>query len=131
MSTETEAALIVQVPRGGAVDRNWREDAVDSEGLPPSIASGQVLVERLEPEADGTLEPPEAGEIVMSVLSPEAFTSEPDEVRAVIDGAGPGEQALVILIEAAEYLREDELAVALDAANRSHRVVILRVMADA
>ena len=50
MSTETEAALIVQVPRGGAVDRNWRED---------------------------------------------------------------------------------ELAVALDAANRSHRLVILRVIADA
>ena len=131
MSTETEAALIVQVPRGGAVDRNWREDAVDFEGLPPSIASGQVIVERLDPGVDGGLEPPEAGEIIMSVLSPEAFTSEPDEVRAVIDGASPGEQALVILIEAAEYLREDELAVALDAANRSHRLVILRVMADA
>ena len=52
MSTETEAALIVQVPRGGAVDRNWREDAVDSEGLPPSIASGQVIVERLDPGVD-------------------------------------------------------------------------------
>ena len=131
MSTETEAALIVQVPRGGAVDRNWREDAVDSEGLPPSIASGQVIVERLEPDVDGGLEPPEAGEIVMSVLSPEALTREPENVQDALDTAPAGEQALVILIEAAEYLREDELAVARDAANRSHRLVILRVMADA
>ena len=131
MSTETEAALIVQVPRGGAVDRNWREGAVDSEGLPPSIASGQVIVERLEPDVDGGLEPPEAGEIVMSVLSPEALTREPENVQDALDTAPAGEQALVILIEAAEYLREDELAVARDAANRSHRLVILRVMADA
>ena len=131
MSTETEAALIVQVPRDGAVDRNWREDSGDSGGLPPSIASGQVIVERLEPDVDGGLEPPEAGEIVMSVLSPEALTREPENVQDALDTAPAGEQALVILIEAAEYLREDELAVARDAANRSHRLVILRVMADA
>ena len=124
MTTETEAALIVQVPRDGAVDRNWRED------LPPSIANGEVIVERLEPEADGSLEPPEAGEVIMSVLSPEALR-EQDEIRDVIDGAVAGEQALVILVEAAEYMREDELAVVLDAANRANRVVILRVMADA
>jgi len=124
MTTETEAALIVQVPRDGAVDRNWRED------LPPSIANGEVIVERLEPEADGSLEPPEAGEVIMSVLSPEALR-EQDEIRDVIDGVAAGEQALVILVEAAEYMREDELAVVLTAANRVHRVVILRVMADA
>ena len=124
MTTETEAALIVQVPRDGAVDRNWRED------LPPSIANGEVIVERLEPEADGSLEPPEAGEVIMSVLSPEALR-EQDEIRDVINGAVAAEQALVILVEAAEYMREDELAVVLTAANRVHRVVILRVMADA
>jgi hypothetical protein len=124
MTTETEAALIVQVPRDGAVDRNWREDE------PPSIADGQVVVERLAPGPDGRLEPPEAGEIVMSVLSPEALR-EPEQIWDAVGGAAPGEQALVILIEAAEYLREDELAVPLDAANRAHRLVILRVMADA
>jgi hypothetical protein len=124
MTTETEAALIVQVPRGGAVDRTWRED------LPPSIASGEVIVERLEPGADGSLDQPEAGEVIMSVLSPEALR-EQDEIRDVINDAAPGEQVLVILVEAAEYLREDELAVVLDAANRVNRVVILRIMADA
>jgi hypothetical protein len=87
-------------------------------------------VERLDPGADGSLDPPEAGEVIMSVLSPEALR-EQDEIRGVINGAAAGEQALVILIEAAEYLREDELAVVLDAANRVNRVIILRVMADA
>lgn len=106
------------------MDRNWRED------LPPSIANGEVIVERLEPEADGSLEPPEAGEVIMSVLSPEALR-EQDEIRDVIDGAAAGEEALVILVEAAEYVREDELAAVLDAANRAHRVIILRIMADA
>jgi hypothetical protein len=125
MTTETEAALIVQVPRGGAVDRNWREDT------PPSIASHEVIAERLPAGADGRLDQPEAGEIVMSVLSPEAFTAEPELVQDAVGGAPAGEQALVILVEAAEYLREDELAVVLGAARRSHRLVILRVMADA
>jgi hypothetical protein len=37
----------------------------------------------------------------------------------------------VIVVEAAEYLREDEIAAVLDAADRADRVVILRVMADA
>lgn len=128
MTTETESGLIVQVPRGGAVDRTWREDP---EGQPPSIASGRVVVERIEPEAGGGLEPPEAGEIVMSVLSPEALRREPEKVEDAVSQAPAGEQALVILVEAAEYLREDELAVPLDAAERSRRLVILRVMADA
>jgi hypothetical protein len=125
MTTETEAALIVQVPRGGAVDRNWREDT------PPGIASHEVIVERLPAGADGRLDQPEAGQIVMSVLSPETFSAEPEQVQGAVGGAPAGEQALVILVEAAEYLREDELAVVLGAAKRSHRLVILRVMADA
>ena len=125
MTTETEAALIVQVPRGGAVDRSWRED------LPPSIAGHEVIVERLPAGADGKLEPPKAGEIIMSMLSPEALTREPEKVRDAVGEAAAGEEALVIIVEAAEYLREDELAVVLDAANHSHRLVVLRVMADA
>jgi hypothetical protein len=107
------------------VDRNWRDD------LPPSVASHEVIVERLPAGADGSLEPPDAGEIILSVLSPEAFKAEPDELQAAIGGAAPGEKALVILVEAAEYLREDELAVVLDAAKSSHRLIIVRVMADA
>ncbi len=81
--------------------------------------------------ADGRLEPPEAGEIVLSVLSPEALAREPAQVLDVIRHAPSGHQPLVIIVQAAEELREEELAVVLDAAARSHRRVIIRVMADA
>jgi hypothetical protein len=115
----TEGVLIVQVRHGGAVDRNWAED------LPPSIASGRVVVEHFAGEG-----PPEGGEVVMSVLSPEALRSDAEEVRDVIAQVSASEPP-VIIVEAAEYLREDELAAVLDAANRARRPVILRVLADA
>jgi len=119
----TETVLIVQVPRDGAVDRHWATDP------PPSITSAQVAVSRLPGEA-GSIGPPQAGEVVMSVLSPEALTRDQQEVREVVRQAGSGEP-LVILVQAAEELREDELAVVLDAAVQARRLVILRVMADA
>jgi hypothetical protein len=121
----SEPGLIVQLPRDGTVDRNLRADP------PPSVASGQVALDHVLAEADGRLEPPEAGEIVMSVLSPEALTREPDEVRDAIRQAPAGHEPLVIIVEAAEYLREDELAVVLDAAADTPRRVIVRVMASA
>ena len=120
----SDAVVIVQLPRGGAVDRYLRTYP------PPGVASGQVVVEPLAAEPDGRLGPLEAGEVVMSVLSPEALTRDQQQVRDVIRmaaGAGP----LVIIVQAAEELREDELAVVLDAAARSRRDVVLRVMAGA
>ena len=67
----------------------------------------------------------------MSVLSPEALTRDQQQVRDVIRRAAPGAGPLVIIVEAAEELREDELAVVLDAAARARRSVVLRVMAGA
>ena len=67
----------------------------------------------------------------MSVLSPEGLTRDQQEVRDVIRRAAASAEPLVITVEAAEELRQDELAVVLDAAARAHRSVILRVMADA
>ena len=78
----------------------------------------------------GRLGPLEAGEIVMSVLSPEALRAQA-EVRDVIRQAPAEHEPLVIIVEAAEELREDELAVVVDAAERAHRRVIIRLMADA
>jgi hypothetical protein len=121
----SEPGLIVQLPRDGAVDRQFRADP------PPSVASGQVVLDHVQREADGRLAPPAAGEIVMSVPSPEALAREPDEVRDVIDRTADDHQPLVIIVEAAEELREEELAVVLDAAERAHRHVIVRIMADA
>jgi hypothetical protein len=120
----TETVLIIQVPRDGAVDRSWATDP------PPSIASAEVAVSRLPSDA-GSIGPPQAGEVVMSVLSPEALTRDQEEVREVVRQTADSGEPLVILVEAAEYLREDELAVVLDAAVQARRLVILRVMADA
>ena len=67
----SDAVLIVQLPRGGEVDRNWAEE------MPPSIADGLAVVDYLPAEPGGSLGPPPAGEVVMSVLSPEALRDEP------------------------------------------------------
>jgi hypothetical protein len=120
----SEPGLILQLPRDGAVDRQFRTDP------PPSVASGQIVLDQVQREADGRLAPPEAAEIVMSVPSPEALAREPDEVRDVIDRAPGNHQPLMIIVEAAEELREEELAVVLDATARTSRRVIVRIMAD-
>jgi hypothetical protein len=121
----SDAVVIVQLPRGSSVDRYLR-------AYPPlGVASGRVAVEHLAAEADGRLGPPEAGEVVMSVLSPEALTRDQQGVRDVIRRAPDDAEPLVIIVEAAEELREDELAVVLDAAARGGRSVILRVMTGA
>jgi hypothetical protein len=67
----------------------------------------------------------------MSVLSPEALTRERRQVRDVVRRAAPGDEPLMIVVQAAEELREEELAVVLEAAERAGRLVIVRIMADA
>jgi hypothetical protein len=67
---------------------------------------------------------------VLSVPSPEALAREPDEVRQVLGRAGTGVEPLVVVVEAAEELREDELAAVVDAAQHAPRAVILRVLRD-
>jgi hypothetical protein len=119
-----DAVVIVQISRGGAVDRHWAEE------MPPSVVDGRVVVEHLAAEA-GALGPPEAGEVILSVLSPEALARDRREIRDVLRRAPDGDEPLVILVEAAEYLREDELAAVQDAAEGAHRRVIVRVLADA
>jgi hypothetical protein len=116
--------LIIQAPRGGAVDRQLSARA------PRSVASGEVVVEVGPTDARGHLEPPAAGQVVLSVPSPEALAREPGEVRRTIAGAGTGTQPLVVVVEAAEELREDKLAVVLEAAGHTSRGVILRIIRD-
>jgi hypothetical protein len=106
----TEPALIVQVPRGGAVDRQL-------EASPPH---DEVVVTAL-----GT-----GGEVVLSVPSPETLERESDEVRRVIAHAGTGTEPLVVEVEAAEELRGEELAAVVEAARHASRSVILRVLRD-
>jgi hypothetical protein len=111
----TEPALIVQVPRGGAVDRQL-------DGHPPrSVANGEVVVTAL---ATG-------GEVVLSVPSPESLERERDDVRRVIAQAGTGTEPLVVEVEAAEELRDEELAAVVAAAEHTSRAVILRILREA
>jgi hypothetical protein len=120
-----EPTLIIQVPRGGAIDRQLSANA------PASVAAGEVVVEAGATDAEGVLEPPAAGKVVASVLSPEALRREADDLRRVISHAGDGDEPLVIIVEAGEELRDDELSAALEAASHTSRAVILRVMRDA
>jgi hypothetical protein len=117
--------LIIQVPGGGAVDRQL------SAQPPQSVASGEVVVNAGPTDAEGHLEPSAPGEVVLSVPSPEALARQAEEVRRVIARAGTGVAALVVLVGAAEELREEELAAILEAAGHTSRGVILRIIRDA
>jgi hypothetical protein len=116
--------VIVQLPRDGAADRQVRREPA------ASVARGDVAVVALPADAEGRLGPPDAGEIVMSVLAPEALVHEQEELRRVLHGAGQGAEPLVVVVEAAQELREDELGALLDAARHSRRDVILRIVGD-
>jgi len=117
-----EPSLIVQIPRDSEVDRQLRQDP------PAAVADGEILVEIGATDEEGNLEPPLGGEVVLSVPSPEALARQADEVRRVIAHAGTGEEPLVVVVEAAEELRDEELAPVVEAAGHTSRPVILRVI---
>ncbi len=117
--------LIVQLPRGGAVERQLRAQP------PASVASGEVIVESGPTDEEGALEAAAAGRVLLSVPSPEALERDAAEVRRVIGGAGAGAEPVVVVVEAAEELREEELRALLDAAGHTGRAVILRIIRDA
>jgi hypothetical protein len=117
--------VILQFPRGGPLERQLAGDP------PASVAQGAVLAEAGDTDDQGVLVPPDAGEVVLTVPSPEALSREPAEVGRVIDRAGTGTEPLVVVIDDAEELREEELAPLVKAAARSSRPVILRVIRNA
>jgi hypothetical protein len=117
--------LIIQVPRGSVVERQL------SAQPPPAVAGGELVIEVGMTDAEGSLEPAAGGEVVLSVPSPESLAREAAEVHRVVAHAGPGVAPLVIVVEVAEELRDDELAPVLEAATHSSRPVILRVIRDA
>lgn len=118
-----EPALIIQVPHGSAVARQLEHEP------PASITGGQVVVETGGTDAEGNLEAL-AGEVVLSMPSPETLRREPEQAGRVIAGAGTGEEPLVVVIEAAEELPDSDLRVILEAARHTARPVILRVIRE-
>lgn len=115
-------ALVIQVPRGSPVERQLDLDP------PANLTASAVVIESVAADDEGNLDPPIDGEIVLSVPSPEALRREADEVRRVIAQAGTGVEPLVVVIEDAEELRDDELEAVLEAAPHAPRAVIVRVI---
>ena len=124
MTLEASVSVIVELARDGEVDRNLRADP------PPSVVSGRVILDHFAADAEGQLEAPGGGQVVLSVLSPESLR-DAEQVENTLLQADTGDEPPVIVVEAAEYLREDELAAVIDVAERLQRVIILRIMADA
>jgi hypothetical protein len=113
--------LIIQFPQGSAVERQL------SRSMPAGTDEEEVVLEAPPTDPEGVLEPL-AGQVVLSLPSPEGLARQADDVRRVIEEAGTGAEPLVVAIEAAEELREEELVVVLEAARRSPRTVILRII---
>ena len=120
-----EPRLIIQVPRGGAIDRQLSSDP------PASIAANDVVIEVGATDEEGNLEPPYGGEAVLALPSPEALAREADEVRRVIAEAGTGDEPLLLEVEVAEELRDDQVSAVLEAAGHTSRPVILRIIRSA
>lgn len=119
-----QPTLIIELPRGGAVERQLSRDSLEP------VARGEVVVEPGPTDAEGNLESARAGQVVLSVASPEALRHEAPEVRRVIERAGTGVEPLLLVVEAADELREDELAAVVEAAEHASRAVILRIVRD-
>ena len=113
--------LILQIPAGGALDQQLDADP------PASVAAGDVVVQRGPTDEEGVLEPL-GGQVVLSVPSPEALRRQADELHQLMSAAGTGTEPIVVVVEAADALREDELSPVVAAAQRARRAVILRVI---
>jgi hypothetical protein len=114
--------LILQIPRGSAAARQLSADPL------PSVANGDILVQIAPTDDRGNLEAETGGQIVLSVPSPETLERQAGEMRRLIGQAGTGAEPLVVVVEAAEELREVDLAGILDAADHTERAVIVRVI---
>ena len=116
-----EPALIIQVPRDSAIERQLRD------GPPDSTRAEDVVVQTGRTDASGVLEET-AGEIVLALPAPQELARQAAELARVIDQAPAGPGPLVVVIEAGEELLEEEAAPLVGAARNARRPVILRVM---
>jgi hypothetical protein len=121
-----EPSLIVRVRQDSRIEHQLRDD-------PPTRAQGDsVSLDPVAPPISGsaTIEPPTPGQVVYALPSPESLVRERQELHSAISGAPHGNAPLVIVIEAGNELRDDELEAAVDAADTTSRPVILTVLRD-
>ena len=116
-----QAALIIQVPRGSAIERQLHEQP------PASLRADDVVVQTGSTDPRGVLEEL-AGEVVLALPAPQELERQAAELSRVLDQAGTGTSPLVVVIEAGEELLEEEAAPLIGAARAARRPVILRIV---
>ena len=121
---EQSQPLIAQVPAGGEVARQMAAQP------PPSVQRGDVVIQHATTDSEGRLEAIEAGQVLLTLPSPEAIEREADKVHRVIAQAGTSVEPIVLVLETGEELTESQLQVVLKAAAHTKRAVIVRVIAD-
>jgi hypothetical protein len=122
----TEPSLIIRVRQGSRLESQLRDS-------PPSLVeTGSASLDPVAPPSSGaaTIEPPNPGQVVYALPSPEGLVRERQELHDAIGGAPHGVEPLVIVIEAGNELRDDELEAAVNAADTTSRPVILTVLRD-
>jgi hypothetical protein len=122
-----EPSLIVRVRQDSRLEHQLRDEP------PTLLAQGNSV--SLDPVASpssgaGTIEPPRPGQVVYALPSPEGLVRERQELHDAVSGAPHGDEPLVIVIEAGNELRDDELEAAVRAADTTSRPVILTVLRD-
>jgi hypothetical protein len=113
--------LIIQVPRGSAIERQLHDRP------PASLQADDVVVQAGPTDASGVLEAM-SGEVVLSLPAPEELGRDPEVLERVLGRAGTGASPLIVVIRAGEQLLEDEAAPLVGAARRAPRPVIVRVI---
>jgi hypothetical protein len=116
-----QPSLIIQVPRGSAIEAQLRSQ-------PPAAVNADHVLVQTGPTDDRSNLEAMAGEVVLSYPSPEELTRHGDDVQRVVRLAGTGSAPVVVGVDAAEELREDQAALVVAAARHAPRTVILRFM---
>jgi hypothetical protein len=116
-----QAALIIQVPRGSAIERQLHDQP------PASLRAEDVVVQTGSTDASGVLEEG-GGEVVLALPAPEELRRQAAELSRILDQAGTGTSPLVVVIEAGEELVDQEAAPLIEAARKAPRPVILRIV---
>lgn len=116
--------VILLVPEGSDAHRTLRDEP------PPSVAGGAVVVDPIPPiGGSGRIDPPTTGRVVFSLPSPEVLLRDADDVRRAVDLAPAGPEPTVVVLEAADTLREEHLALLVEAGARAPGPLVVAVLA--